>query len=157
MKIRGLALGLSAKSKKNGSRRLSNLPPDVRTSEVGQPLRRQDHEARVVGDQTQAAALLLRRPADPEVERGQLERTGLPADQREPDLATHRDMVKSLADDSVEPEVVVLPDQTVAAPMLLRTPGRVHRDREQINGTVFGQQHRHDRHTATSKTKWSAP
>ena len=46
--------------------------------------------------------LLLRRPADSAVARGQLERAGLPADQCEPSLAMHRDMAQALADDSVE-------------------------------------------------------
>ena len=68
----------------------------------------------------QAPELLLRRPADPAVARAQLERAGLPADQREPSLAVDRDMAKSLADDAVERQVVVLLHQPVPAPVLPR-------------------------------------
>ena len=69
----------------------------------------------------------------------------------------HRDMAQPFADDTVEPQVVVLGHQSVPAPVLLRPPGRAHRDRAQINGRIRGRQRRHDRHTATSRTKWSAP
>ena len=68
----------------------------------------------------------------------------------------HRDMAQTLADDAVERQVVVLFHQPVPAPVLPRAPGRTHRDRAQINGRIRGQQRRHDRHTATSITKWPA-
>ena len=45
---------------------------------------------------------LLRRPADPAIACGQLERAGLPADQCEPGLAVHRDMAQAFADDAVK-------------------------------------------------------
>ena len=56
--------------------------PQHPRGQVRHPARRQDDEARVVGDQIQAPELLLGRPADPAVGRGQLERARLPADQR---------------------------------------------------------------------------
>ena len=105
----------------------------------------------------QAPELLLRRPADPAIACGQLERAGLPADQCEPGLAVHRDMAQAFADDAVKRQVVVLRHQPVPAPVLLRAPGRAHRDRAQINGQILGRQRRHDRHTATSRTEWPAP
>ncbi len=131
--------------------------PQHPRGQVGHPLRRQDDEARVVGDQMQAPELLLGRPPDPAIARAQLERAGLPADQCEPDLAMHRDMAQALADDAVERQVVVLLDQPVPAPVLARAPGRAHPDRAQINGRIQSRQRRHDRHTATSKTEWPAP
>ena len=131
--------------------------PQHPRGQVAHPLRRQDDEARVVRDQMQAPELLLRRPADPAVARGQLERARLPADQCKPGLAMHRDMAQALADDAVERQVVVLFHQPVPAPVLPRAPGRTHRDRVQINGRIRGKQRRHDRHTATSITKWPAP
>ena len=79
----------------------------------------------------QAPELLFRRPADPAVARGQLERTRLPADQCQPGLAVDRDM--ALADNAVKPQVVVHLDQTVPTPVLLRAPGRAHRDSAKIN------------------------
>ena len=51
----------------------------------------------------------------------------------------------------------MLRHQPVPAPVLLRAPGRAHRDRAQINGQILGRQRRHDRHTATSRTEWPAP
>ena len=48
-----------------------------------------------------APELLLRRPADPAIACGQLERAGLP-DQCEPGLAVHRDMAQAFADDAVK-------------------------------------------------------
>ena len=101
----------------------------------------------------QAPELLLRRPADPAVARRQLERARLPADRGQPALAVDCDMAKPLADDTVEPQVVVLLNQTVPAPVFLRAPGRAHRDRTQINGRIRGQQRRHGQHTATGRTK----
>ena len=50
--------------------------------QVRRPAGRQNGEARAVGDQMQASQLLLGRPAHAAVARGQLERTRLPADQR---------------------------------------------------------------------------
>ena len=138
-------------------RQPSQAQPQNPRGQVGYSLRRQDDEARVVGDQMKALELLLRRPADPAVARGQLERARLPAEQCEPTLAMHRDMAQPLADDTVEPQVVVLGHQPVPAPVLLRPPGRAHRDPAQINGRIPGRQRRHDRHTATSRTKWPAP
>ena len=138
-------------------RQPSQAQPQNPRGQVGYSLRRQDDEARVVGDQMKALELLLRRPADPAVARGQLERARLPAEQCEPTLAMHRDMAQPLADDTVEPQVVVLGHQPVPAPVLLRPPGRAHRDPAQINGRIRGRQRRHDRHTATSRTKWPAP
>ena len=131
--------------------------PQHPRGQVAHPARRQDDKARVVGDQMQAPELLLRRPADPAIACGQLERAGLPADQCEPGLAVHRDMAQAFADDAVKRQVVVLRHQPVPAPVLLRAPGRAHRDRAQINGQILGRQRRHDRHTATSRTEWPAP
>ena len=137
-------------------RQTPQAQPQHPRGQVAHPLRCQDDEARVVRDQMQAPELLLRRPADPAVARGQLERARLPADQCEPSLTMHRDMAQALADDAVERQVVVLFHQPVPAPVLPRAPGRTHRDRAQINGRIRGQQRRHDRHTATSITKWPA-
>ena len=134
-------------------------PPQARPQhprgQVGHP--RQEDEARVVRDQMQARELLLGRPADPAVARGQLERARLPANQGEPGLAMNRDMAKPLADHTMEPQVVVLLHQPVPASVLLRAPGRAHRDRTQINRRIRGRQRRHDRHTAIWRTKWTAP
>ena len=58
------------------------LQPQHPRDQVRHPARRQDDEARAVGDQMQAPQLLLGRPADTAVARGQLERARLPADQR---------------------------------------------------------------------------
>ena len=113
--------------------------PQHPRGQVRHPAGRQDDEARVVRDQMQAPELLLRRPADSAVARGQLERAGLPADQCEPSLAMHRDMAQALADDSVEPQVVVLRHQPIPAPVLPRAPSRAHRDRAQIIWTNPGQ------------------
>ena len=131
--------------------------PQHPRGQVGHPTRRQDNEARVVGDQMQAPELPIRRPADPPVARGQLERAGLPADQCEPGLAMHRDMAQALADDAVERQVVMLRHEPVPAPVFPRAKGWTHPDRAQINGGSRGRQRRHDRHTATSRTKWPAP
>ena len=76
--------------------------PQHPRGQVVHPARRQDDKARVVGDQMQAPELLLRRPADPAIACGQLERAGLPADQCEPGLAVHRDMAQAFADDAVK-------------------------------------------------------
>ena len=136
-------------------------PPQAQPQHTGGQVRhsarRQNDEARVVGDQMQTPELLLGRPPDPAITRAQLERAGLPADQCEPGLAMHRDMAQALADDAVERQVVVLLHQPVPAPVLLRAPGRTHRDRAQINGRIRDRQRRHDRHTATPRMKWPAP
>ena len=76
--------------------------PQHPRGQVVHPARRQDDKARVVGDQMQAPELLLRRPANPAIACGQLERAGLPADQCEPGLAVHRDMAQAFADDAVK-------------------------------------------------------
>ncbi len=49
-------------------------------------------------------------------------------------IPMYRDMAQPLADDTVEPQVVVLGHQLVPAPVLPRAPSRAHRDRAQING-----------------------
>ena len=126
--------------------------PQHPRGQVRHPLRRQDDEARVVRDQVQAPELLRRRPADPAVARGQLERARLPADQGEPALAVDCDMAQPLADDAVE-RLVVLLHHPVPASVFPRPPGRTHRDRAQINRRIRGRQRHHDRHTATGRTK----
>ncbi len=131
--------------------------PQHPRGQVRHPARRHDDEARVVGDQMQAPELLLRRPADPTVARGQLERAGLPADQRDPTLAMYRDMAQALAEHAVKRKVMMAHHQPVPAPVFLCTPSQAHRDRAQINGTILGRHRHHDRHTATSQTKSSAP
>ena len=117
----------------------------------------QDDEARVVRDQMQAPELLLRAPADPVVARGQLERAGLPADERELARAHGRDMAQALAEYAMKRQIVMGRHQPVPAPVFLRAPGRTHRDRAQINATSRCRQRSHARHTATSKTKWPVP
>ena len=134
-------------------RQPSQAQPQHPRGQVGHPVRRQDDETRVVGDQMQAPELLLRRPTDPAVARGQLERARLPADQSNPALAVYRDMAQAFADDAVKRQVVMLRHQPVPAPVFPRAPGRTHRDRAQINGPILDQQRRHQRHTATPRTK----
>ncbi len=161
-KARGIDEGLGQQDRVS-MHRLDVLgqPPQAQPQhprgQVGHPAGRQDDEARVVGDQMQAPELMLRRPADPTVARGQLERARLPADQCEPSLAVHRNMAQALADDAVKRQVVVRRHQPVPAPVLPRTPGRAHLDRAQINRPILGWQPHHDRQTATSRTEWSVP
>ena len=69
----------------------------------------------------QASKLLLCAPADPVVARGQLERPGLPADEREPGRAHSRDMAQSLAEHPVKRQIVMGRYQPVPAPVFLRT------------------------------------
>ena len=133
------------------------LNPNTREGQVRHRARCHDDEARVVRDQMQAPKLLLRAPADPAVARGQLERAGLPADEREPARAHGRDMAQSLAEYAMKRQIVMGRHQPVPAPVFLRAPGRTHRDRAQINATSRCRQRSHARYTATSKTKWPVP
>ena len=112
--------------------------PQHPRGQVRHPVRRQDDEARVVGDQMQAPELLLRAPPDPAVARGQLERAGLPADQRQPSRAQRRDMTQALAEHAMKRQVVMGLHQSVPAPVFLRAPGRTHRDRAQIKLATLG-------------------
>ncbi|MCY4240416.1 MAG: hypothetical protein OXD36_01595 [Rhodobacter sp.] len=125
--------------------------------QVRHPSGREDDETGVVADQVQAPELLILRPPDPAVARGQLERARLPADQREPGLAVQRDMAQALADDAVEPQVVMLLDQTVPEPVLTPAAGRADRDLAQVDGRTRCRKNHHGRQAATWKTKWPPP
>ncbi len=96
--------------------------------------------------------LLLLRPPDPAVARGELERARLPADQREPGLDVQRDMARALADDAVEPQAMMLLDQAVPEPVLTPATGRAHRDRAQVDGRIRRRKNHHGQHAATSRT-----
>ena len=125
--------------------------------QIGHRARRQDDEARVVGDQVQAPELLLRAPADPAVARGQLERARLPANECKPNRTQGRDMAQALAEHPMKRQVVMARHQSVPAPVFLRAPGRTHRDRTKINVAILRRRRSHGHHTAMPRTKWSDP
>ena len=66
-------------------------------------------------------------------------------------------MAQAFAEHAMKRQVVMPRHQPVPAPVFLRAPGRAHHDRAQINGAILCRQRSHGRHTATPKTKWSAP
>ena len=66
----------------------------------------QDEEPSVVGDEVKAAKLLLGQPTDPPVTGLELERTSVPADEREPELAEHRDVAHASPHQPPERQIV---------------------------------------------------
>ena len=76
----------------------------------------------------QAAKLLLRKPSDPPVSGLELERPGVPADQREPVLAQDRDVAKAASDQPAERQIVVRGHQRIPALAFARARGGAHRD-----------------------------
>ena len=87
-----------------------------------------DEESSVVGDQMQAAKLLLRQPPDPPITRLELERPGVPADQCEPVLAQHRDVANASSHQTPEGQIVVRAHQSIPALALARAPRGAYRD-----------------------------
>ena len=88
----------------------------------------QDHEPCVVGNEVQAAKLLLGKPPDPPVPGLELERAGVPADQREPVLAQDRNVAKAASHQSPERQIVVSGHQRIPALAFVRARGGAHRD-----------------------------
>ncbi len=135
-------------------------PPKAQPQHAGRqvrhPFRGEDDETGVVAEQVQAPELLLLRPSDPADARGQLERARLPSDQRQLGLAVQRDIAQALADDAVEPQVVMLLHKTVPEPVLAATARRPHRDSALVDGRIRGRRNHHGRHVATAKSEWSA-
>ncbi len=68
-------------------------------------------------------------------------------------VSLQRDMAQALADGPTEPQIVVLCDQTVPAPVLALPMGRAHHDRVQVKGRIKGRANHHGRHVATSGMK----
>ena len=97
----------------------------------------QDEEPSVVGDEVQAAKLLLGQPPDPPVPGLELERAGVPADKREPVLAEHRDVANASPDQPPERQIVVRAHQRIPAVPLARARRRADRDLVQSSGNRF--------------------
>ena len=88
----------------------------------------QDHEPCVVGNEVQAAKLLLGKPTDPPVPGLELERAGVPAHQREPVLAQDCNVAKAASHQSPERQIVVRGHQRIPALAFARARGGAHRD-----------------------------
>ena len=58
-------------------------------------------------------------PADPLLAGRAVQRSGMPAEQRQPALTEHRDMPQAASAEFAESEVVVLPQQRVEARLLV--------------------------------------
>ena len=93
--------------------------------QVRNPALLQHREAGVVRDQVQPRELLLPRPADPRVAHPDLERPGLPAQQRQPGLPAHRHLPQRLAEQPAVGQVVVL--RASARPSAARSSDSAHR------------------------------
>ena len=81
---------------------------------------RQHQKAGVVADQMQPTKLHRPVPAQPAVPRGALERPRLPAHQRQPVPAPHRNMAQAPTRKLPKAQVVVLAHQRIPAPPLAR-------------------------------------
>ena len=116
----------------------------------------QDQKARVLCEKVQAAPSLLRGPADPAIPGRELERGGLPAQQRNLGPAQRRDMAQALPEQAVERQVVMGRDQAVPATVLLRTVGGAHADGAQIQVAAARGQRLHPPQGDRSTTKCPA-
>ena len=81
---------------------------------------RQDQKPRVVADQVQAPELHRPVPAQPAIPRCALERSRLPAQQRQPVPAPHRDVTQPAARELPKPQVVVPRHEIVPSSALVR-------------------------------------
>ena len=103
------------------------LSPRTRDARFGTRPGGKNSEAGVVGDQMQTSKPLLPRPADPAVANPDLEGSGLPTDQRQPEVPDHRDMTQSLAKQTAEGKIVMLRNQSIPAPTLRHATHRTNR------------------------------
>ena len=97
-------------------------------SEIRRSVPGQDEEPRVVGNQVKAHKLLLGQPPDPAVAGLELERPGVPADEREPPLAEHCDVAHASPDQSPEGQIVVRAHQRIPLEPLVGAHRGAHRD-----------------------------
>ena len=95
------------------AREPAKAQPQHPRSEVRRGAPGQDEKPRVVGNQVKAAKLLLGQPPDPAVAGPQLERAGVPANEREPQLAEHGDVAHASPDQAPERQIVVRAHQRI--------------------------------------------
>ena len=115
----------------------ANAQPQHPRGQVRRAASGQDEEPSVVGDEVKAAKLLLGQPPDPPVTGLELERAGVPADEREPVLAKHRDVAHASPDQPPERQIVVRGHQRIPAAPLARAHRRADRDFAQSSSNRF--------------------
>ena len=106
----------------------ANVQPHHPRSEVRRGAPGQDGEPRVVGNQVKAANLLLGQPLDLPVTNLELERTGVPADEREPMLVEHLDLAHVAPHQSPDRHILVRVSQRIPPAPL--AGGHCRTDRE---------------------------
>ena len=116
------------------AREPAKAQPQHPRSEVRRGVPGQDEEPRVVGNQVKAAKLLLRQPPDPAVTGLELERAGVPAHEREPQLAEHCDVAHASPDQAPEGQIVVRAHQRIPADPLVGAHRGADRDLAQPSG-----------------------
>ena len=118
----------------------ANAQPQHPRGQVRRATSGQDDEPSVVGDEVQAAKLLLGQPPDPPVTGLELERASVPPDEREPVFAQDRDVANASSHQTPERQIVVRAHQRIPAPALAPAHRGTYRDLAQSLGN--GVEHR---------------